>query len=92
MPLIRILKKGQITLPAGLRLKARIGEGDLLDARLSRGGILLTPKTLVDRHIAESEKDYREGRSYGPFDTADEMIASLQSQLKERARKKGARK
>ena len=92
MPLVRLHKKGQLTLPVGLRKQARIGDGDLLDARIERGRITLTPKSLVDRQIAESERDYQEGRHYGPFDTAEEMIASLQHEMKKRAKKKGARK
>ena len=92
MPLVRLHKKGQLTLPVGLRKQARIGDGDLLDARIERGRITLTPQSLVDRQIAESERDYKGGRSYGPFDTAEEMIASLQHEMKKRAKKKGARK
>ena len=92
MPLVKLHKKGQLTLPVGLRKQARIGDGDLLEARIERGRITLTPKSLVDRQIAESERDYKEGRYYGPFDTAEEMIASLEHELKKRAKKKGARK
>ena len=88
MPIVKLHKKGQVTLPIGLRKQARIAEGDLLDARIERGRITLTPKSLVDRQIAESERDYKEGRYYGPFGTAEEMIASLQHELKKRARKK----
>ena len=36
----------------------------------------------IDKMIAESEKDYREGRSYGPFSTAEEMAASLEANIK----------
>ena len=92
MPLVKLHKKGQLTLPVGLRKQARIGDGDLLDARIERGQITLTPKSLVDRQIAESEKDYREGSYHGPFETAEEMIASLQEQLKKRSRKRASRK
>jgi hypothetical protein len=31
----------------------------------------------IDRGIAASEKDYREGRSYGPFQAHAELIATL---------------
>ena len=88
MPIVRLHKKGQVTLPIGLRKRVRIGEGDLLDARIERGRITRTPKSLVDRQIAESEEDYRKGRFYGPFKTAEEMIASLQRELKKRPKRK----
>jgi len=32
---------------------------------------------IIDRGIAASLEDFKRGRSYGPFDTAEEMIASL---------------
>ncbi|MBI4480929.1 MAG: AbrB/MazE/SpoVT family DNA-binding domain-containing protein [Acidobacteria bacterium] len=89
---MKLHKKGQLTLPVALRRQARIADGDVLDARIERGRITLTPQSLVDRQIAESERDYKEGRYYGPFDTAEEMIASLENELKKRAKKKGARK
>jgi AbrB family looped-hinge helix DNA binding protein len=47
--LIKIHKKGQITLPTRLRSQAGIGDGDLVDATFSRGKIILTPKVVVDR-------------------------------------------
>ena len=37
----------------------------------------LTPETLVDCRLAEGLKDIEEGRTYGPFNTAEKMIASL---------------
>jgi AbrB family looped-hinge helix DNA binding protein len=47
--LIKIYKKGQITLPTRLRSQAGIGDGDLVDATFSRGKIILTPKVVIDR-------------------------------------------
>lgn len=57
---------------------------------MSNGVITLLPKlqtaddeytqaqrSAIDRGIAASEKDYAEGRSYGPFQTHAEFIASL---------------
>jgi AbrB family looped-hinge helix DNA binding protein len=82
MPIVRVQKKGQITLPVRLRTKAGIGEGDILEASLARGKITLTPKALVDQQIAESMEDYRKGRFYGPFDTHKEFAASLKAKIK----------
>ncbi len=87
MPFVRVQKKGQVTLPVRLRAKAGIAEGDVLEARLERGKISLTPKTLVDRQIAESLEDYRKGRFYGPFDTHEQFIASLKANIKKPPRK-----
>ncbi len=43
----------------------------------------------IDRGIAASEKDYKEGRSYGPFKTHEEFTASLNEEgAKLRAKKR----
>src|SRR6266851_3800174 len=39
----------------------------------------------IDARLAESEEDLRRGRTAGPFNTADEMIASMKEQLKKKA-------
>jgi AbrB family looped-hinge helix DNA binding protein len=47
--LVRIHRKGQMTLPGRLRSAIGIAEGDLVEATLQRGRIVLTPKLVVDR-------------------------------------------
>jgi len=42
----------------------------------------------IDRGIAASEKDYKEGRSYGPFKTHEEFIASLHQEAGKLRKKK----
>lgn len=39
----------------------------------------------IDRGIAASEKQYAAGKSYGPFDTAADAIASVNENLRKRA-------
>jgi AbrB family looped-hinge helix DNA binding protein len=51
---LQIRSNGQITLPAGLRRKANLKEGDLLEAVVEEGGsIRLVPKLPIDRALAE---------------------------------------
>lgn len=51
---LQVRGNGQITLPAATRRKARIQEGDLLEAVVEEdGSIRLVPKTAVDRALAE---------------------------------------
>lgn len=88
MSLVKVKTKGQVTIPTRLRKQAGLDIGDFLEAKLERGKITLTPKSLIDRHIEEGLEDIRQGRTYGPFDTADEMIASLKSNIKERDKAK----
>jgi AbrB family looped-hinge helix DNA binding protein len=93
MSLVRVKTNGQVTIPTWLRERAGLNVGDLLEAQLDEGGrITLTPRTLLERHIEEGLEDIRKGRTYGPFDTADEMIASLQRNLKKCAKGKGSKR
>jgi AbrB family looped-hinge helix DNA binding protein len=82
VPLVRIKTKYQVTLPTEVRKRAGVQIGDLLEARLERGKITLTPKTMIDRGIAESLEEYQKGHSSGPFGTAEEMLVSLHRDLK----------
>jgi bifunctional DNA-binding transcriptional regulator/antitoxin component of YhaV-PrlF toxin-antitoxin module len=75
--LVRMKDKFQLTLPAPLRRKSRFAVGDLFSAEVSENKITFTAKSVVDRHIAEGLDDIEKGRVHGPFDTAEEMIASL---------------
>lgn len=46
------------------------------------GKITFTPKTIVDRHLAEGLEDARKGRTHGHYATADAAIAALESRAK----------
>jgi AbrB family looped-hinge helix DNA binding protein len=51
---LQVRSNGQITLPAPTRRKARIKEGDLLEAVVDADGtIRLVPKLAIDRSMAE---------------------------------------
>jgi AbrB family looped-hinge helix DNA binding protein len=51
---LQVRSNGQITLPAPTRRKAKIKEGDLLEALVDAdGNIRLVPKLAVDRALAE---------------------------------------
>jgi len=39
----------------------------------------------IDARLAESEEDLKKGRTFGPFNTAGDLIASMKEQLKKRA-------
>ena len=77
MSLVKDSPNGQVTLPLSLRERAKLNVGDLLEAKLEKGKITLTPASLIDRHITESQEQIKNGKFYGPFETADEMIEVL---------------
>lgn len=84
----KVKTKGQITLPAAMREKLGFRVGDYLKITLENGSVTLTPQTLVDSRIAESIADYKTGKSHGPFNSANELVASLKKNIKQRAKKK----
>ncbi len=77
MALVSIKNKYQVVIPRSVRKKIGVSVGDLLEASVERGKITFTPKSVVDRGIAESLADFKEGRAYGPFETGAELVTSL---------------
>ena len=69
MPLVSVKDKFQIVIPLKVRRKIGVKVGDLPEATAEQGKITFTPKSVVDRHIAESLADFKTGRSFGPFET-----------------------
>lgn len=49
MPLVKVIRNGQITLPKKLRESLGIREGDLLEVKSGKSGLIITPKLVVDR-------------------------------------------
>jgi len=55
MPLVKILRHGQITLPKEIRKILGVEEGDLLEVGLENARVFLQPKVLVDKETMLSE-------------------------------------
>lgn len=53
MTLVRMLRGGQVTLPADARRALRLREGDYLDLAIDDGVVMLKPVTVVDRVEAD---------------------------------------
>ena len=49
MPLVKVIRHGQITLPADFREELDIEEGDYLEADIEGKAIVLRPKVFLDR-------------------------------------------
>jgi AbrB family looped-hinge helix DNA binding protein len=98
--IVKLQRKGQVTIPTRLRARVGLVDGDLLEAKVERRKIVLTPKPIVDREytpaqrriidarLAESLEQAKKGETYGPFDTHEEMTAFLHREVrKARSRK-----
>ena len=79
-------------------VKAGHKNGQDLEFRVSGGVITILPKLpaaddeytpeqrrIIDARLAEGLADIKAGRTFGPFDNADEMIAHMKAQLKKKA-------
>ena len=94
------VRKGQVTIPTRIRSRLGIADGDVLDMKVRSNCVVLTPKPavddddpeytpeqrkIIDAELAKGLEDVRMGRVYGPFDTAEELIASMKGELRKRA-------
>jgi len=87
MSIVTVKNKFQVVIPQGVREQIGVAVGDLLEAKVERGRITFTPKSVVDRAIAEGLEDVRKGRVRGPFSTVDELIGSLKGRKRRTIRK-----
>jgi AbrB family looped-hinge helix DNA binding protein len=55
MTLVRVLRGGQVTLPAAVRERLKLTQGDYLEAEVVENGVLLKPVSDVERKRAWDE-------------------------------------
>jgi AbrB family looped-hinge helix DNA binding protein len=84
----KVTRHGQITLPASVRKRLGIEEGDLVEIEVRDETAMLIPKKLVDKNQAyfwtpkwqeaerEASEDIKAGR-VKTFDSAEELIKDL---------------
>jgi len=87
--IVKIQRKGQVTIPTRLRAEVGLADGDLMEVKAVDGNIVLTPKLIVDREYTPAQRrvidarldvsleQAKKGEMHGPFDTHDEMISYL---------------
>jgi AbrB family looped-hinge helix DNA binding protein len=98
---VTVKNKTPIVVPPSVRRQAGLKSGDKLEFRVSGRVITIRPnaaksdgeyttaqRKTIDRGIAQSEKEYAAGNSYGPFATATDAIASIDANLRGRAHAK----
>ncbi|MBI2356185.1 MAG: AbrB/MazE/SpoVT family DNA-binding domain-containing protein [Candidatus Doudnabacteria bacterium] len=87
MSIVKVKNKYQVTLPAYVRKQAGIEIGDILEAKIENGKIMLSPQSTIDKRLAKALEEIEKGQTYGPFDTAEEMITALHREVKKLKRK-----
>lgn len=93
LPIVKLGRSRQVVIPKKIHDRLGLASGDYLEVELKDNQMLLTPKTLVDKHpeiearLREAEEDVKAGRVYGPFRSVKEMTFSLHEGI-ERSKKK----
>lgn len=82
MDIVTVKTKFQIVIPQHVREQVHVAIGDLLEASVEKGKITFTPKTLVDRRLAEGLDDARKGRTHGPYSSASDAVKALNARAK----------
>jgi bifunctional DNA-binding transcriptional regulator/antitoxin component of YhaV-PrlF toxin-antitoxin module len=96
--------KTPLVVPTSIRRQARFKSGQELEFRVSGGVITIVPKRQntdeeytpeqrrsIDRKLAEGLADIESGRTHGPFQTAEDMIAHMKRQLRTRSPRKSTK-
>ena len=87
MPVVKVLRHGQITLPKEVRKILGVEEGDLLELGMENARVFLQPKILVDKTVLSEVGEIKikealealEKKEIKEFDNIDELIEELNS-------------
>ena len=90
MSLVKVKPKYQVLIPPGVREKAGVAVGDLLEATVEHGKITFTPKSVVDRDLEISLKEMREGKMSPAYSSAKDFVRALRRDVKKLRSKKKA--
>jgi antitoxin component of MazEF toxin-antitoxin module len=90
--------KTPLVVPPSVRRKAGFRSGQEIEFKVSGGMISIRPKLptaddeytpeqrrIIDAQLAEGLADIKAGRTFGPFDSADDMIAHMKAHVKKKA-------
>ena len=80
MPTVKIGVSRQVVIPKKLYERLGLVPGDYLEVELEDDRLVLTPKMLVEKRLAEGLKDVKQGRVVGPFKTARSAMKTLKAQ------------
>jgi AbrB family looped-hinge helix DNA binding protein len=96
MALVRLLRGGQVTLPAEVRQKLKLAQGDYLEAEVVETGVLLKPVSVVERERAWdelmdiiNEPKRREPPTMSPEEEEEWITAEVEAaRMEERAKRR----
>jgi len=88
--LARVGVSRQVAIPKKIHDELGLVAGDIVEVERKGNQIILTPKDIVEKGIAEGLEDLKKGRVYGPFSSVKEMLNSLHGTEKPRKKSKRA--
>ena len=90
-----VKNKTPLVVPPAVRRRAGFKSGEEIEFRASGGVITIVPRPpkangrhtavqrrIIDARLAKADRDIKTGRVYGPFDSSEEMAASIEANLK----------
>ena len=85
MAVVKIGVSRQVAIPKKLHDQLGLSPGDYLQVELEGERLILTPKALIEKRLAESLEDIRRGRVHGPFKSVPALLRSLHRAKKTKA-------
>jgi AbrB family looped-hinge helix DNA binding protein len=74
---VKIGVSRQVVIPKKIHDQLGLEPGDYLEVELEGDRVILTPKALIEKRLAESLDDIRKGRVRGPFRSMPALVRSL---------------
>ena len=86
MPLVKLGTSRQVVIPKKLQEELGLQPGDYLEVEIEGERLIFTPKAIVDKHLerrlAQSIKDFKDGRTHGPYKTARTAMRGLRAKAR----------
>ena len=80
MPYVQVKQKHQVTIPYELRQKLDLQEGDMLEAKIFQGMLVLIPKIIVSKDSQLDDEKEQEKRMLQAYEMLAQKRANPQSQ------------
>ncbi len=79
---VKIGVSRQVVIPKRIHDELGLTPGDYLEVEREGDRLILTPKALVEKRLAEGLEDMRKGRVHGPFSSVPKLLRSLRGAKK----------
>ncbi|MBI3871705.1 MAG: AbrB/MazE/SpoVT family DNA-binding domain-containing protein [candidate division Zixibacteria bacterium] len=84
MAAVKVGVSRQVVIPKKFYDELGLTPGDYLEVEREGDKLVLIPKTLIEKRLAEGLEDFEKGRVHGPFSTAKDVIQFLRKSRKGR--------